>query len=417
MSSLPAARVTDPFGHSAALGGLVAGMAVGAAIGVGVIASGGLGAVAIGAALATTGIGAAIGSMMEGPATGVITTGSPNVFINGLPAAMVALATGECAMHGGVPNPVMTGAATVFINGKPAARTSDLMACGASIRIGSPNVFIGGPKQSPVCSTLRGEEANFERFRIDAQAASAAYDPPESRTPPDGYRNATPEDLRKLGLKQEMLEHPRDRANGNKPSEFRAAVFINDTTGAPLVAFKGTSSAEDWKENFAQGRGKHSFYYDQAQIIASRVAESPTGAGAHFTGHSLGGGMASAAARATGLPATTFNPAGLNARTVPHPVDADINEIYVKGEVLHGAQSVLPLPEGAATKTWPLDPPSLRSAATDPSWKVRAAGWLRASRIGAGVGSVFLHFMDNVDAALSQRQQQIERDLARNGCL
>jgi len=83
-------------------------------------------------------------------------------------------------------------------------------------------------------------------------------------------------------------------------------------------------------------------------------------------------------------------------------VDADIDQIYVKGEVLHDVQSVLPFPEGAAT---------------DPSWKVRASRWLRASRVGAGVGSVFLHFMDNVDAALRQRQHQIERDLARNGCL
>ncbi|GBQ98241.1 hypothetical protein AA23498_3158 [Acetobacter nitrogenifigens DSM 23921 = NBRC 105050] len=416
MSTQPAARVTDSFGHAATLEGLAAGLAIGAAIGLGVIATGGLGALAVGAALATTGLGAAIGSRFAGPVTGVITTGSRNTFVNGLPAAMVGLATGECALHAGAPIPVATGAATVFINGQPAARVADLMGCGAAIRIGSPNVLIGGPRQSPVCSALRGEAATFERFRIDAQAASAAYDPPESRTPPDGYRNATDEDLRKLRLSPEMLEHPTNPKT-NKPTDFRAAVFINNKTNAPIVAFKGTSSGEDWKTNFAQGLGHDTFYYDQAQKIAQRVRLSPAGAGAHFTGHSLGGGLASAAARATGLPATTLNPAGLNAKTVAHPVNADIDEIYVKGEILHGVQSTLPIPEAAATRTWALDPPSLFSAATDPRWKVNAAGWLRASIIGAGVGDVLLHFMDNVNEALSQRQRQIRRSLARNGCL
>ncbi|NVN41737.1 PAAR domain-containing protein, partial [Ameyamaea chiangmaiensis] len=386
------------------------------AIGAGILATGGLGAVAIGAALATTGLGAAIGSMMAGPVTGVITTGSPNTFINLLPAAMVGLSTGECVMHAGAPIPVTTGAATVFINGRPAARVSDLMACGANIRTGSLNVLIGGPRQSPVCSALRDEQATFERFRVDAQAASAAYDPPESRTPPDGYRNATDDDLRTLGLKKSMLEHPVDPRT-TKPTDFRAAVFINNTTNAPIVAFKGTSSGEDWKTNAAQGLGHHTFYYDQAQKIATNVRDSAGGESAHFTGHSLGGGMASAAASATGLPATTFNPAGLNAKTVPHPVNADIDEIHVKGEVLHGAQSTLPIPEAAATRTWALDPPGFISAATDPRWKVSAAGLLRASLIGAGIGDVLLHFMDNVDASLRQRQRQIQRSLVRNGCL
>jgi uncharacterized Zn-binding protein involved in type VI secretion len=422
MSVHPAPRVTDPFGHDAEMEGLAVGMAVGALLAAGVIATGGLGAIAIGAAVATGGTaafaGAAIGKGLTGPATGELTIGSSDVFIDTLPATMVERASGDCFKHPGSPRRVATGSASVFINRKPAARVSETMDCGAVILTGSPDVVIGGPRQSPVCTALRGEEATFERFRIDAQAASAAYDPPETRKPPEGYRNATTEDLRKLRLDQSMLEHPIDRKTG-RPTEFRAAVFIDNKTGAPLVAYKGTTSGADWKANVNQGLEQDTFYYDQAQQVASRVAESPAGRNARLTGHSLGGGMASAGSRASGLPATTFNPAGLNAKTVPHPVSSNIDEVYVEGEPLHGLNTMPIAPDAAATRTWPLDPPSLRSAASDPRWKVQA-GWrpLRSTHIGAdvAVNDILLHFMDNVDASLSQRRRSIERALAKNGC-
>ena len=422
MSDHPAARVTDTFGHDAKLEGLGVGIAVGALLAAGVIATGGLGAIAIGAAVATGGTaafaGAAIGKHLMGPATGKLMVGSSNVFINALPAAMVELASGDCYKDPGSPRRVATGSSTVFINGKPAARVSETMDCGAVILTGSRNVFIGGPRQSPVCTVLRGEEATFERFRIDSQAAAAAYDPPEIRTSPDGYHNATAAELQKLGLSSDMLEHPID-PNTNKATQFRAAVFIDDKTGDPLVAYQGTASGEDVGVDVDQGLGRRTFYYDRAQKIASRVAESPSGKSARLTGHSLGGGMASAGSQASGLPATTFNPAGLHARTVPHPVAANIDEVYVKGEPLHGLNTMPVAPDAVATRIWPLDPPSLRSAASDPRWKVRA-GWrpLRSIHIGANVAlnDVLLHMMDNVDASLSQRRRQIDRSLQQNGC-
>lgn len=420
MSVHAAARVTDPFGHDAELEGLIAGVALGAALAVGVVATGGLGAVAVGAALATVGsagaAGAAIGRMFDGPSSGELVTGSANVFVNGLPATMVQLATGLCSHHAGTRR-VASGSATVLVNGRAAARVTDEMDCDALIRVGSPDTFVGGPKQSPVCSALRGQEAALERFRIDAQAAGAAYDPPDKRTPPEGYRNATPDDLAKLGLSQAMLEHPVDPKTG-KPTEFRAAVFMNQQTGAPLVAYKGTSGGEDWKTNVGQGLGHDTFYYNQAQRVARNVADSPAGAGAHLTGHSLGGGMASAGAEASGLPATTFNAAGLNAKTVPHPVPSDIDAVYVEGEPLRASQSIPGMPKSAATRTWPLAPPSLSTAASDPHMKVKASAALQASSVGALVatGKVLLHFMDNVNASLAQRRADVERSLIANGC-
>ncbi len=413
MSEHPAARVTDPFGHEGGVGGAIAGLAVGAVLAAGIIATGGTGAVAVGAMLATTGAGGLIGSMMGAP-SGVLVTGSPNVLIDRLPATMVLLAAGPCSRDGSTPRPVATGAASVLINGQPAARVSDAMVCGAIILSGSPDVLIGGPTQSPICASLRAEEATLERFRIDAQAAAAAYDPPETRKAPDGYHNATPEELRRLGLNKAMLEHPVDPTT-HKPTEFRAAVFMNNKTGAPLVAYKGTSplSGDDWSANVNQGLGHETFYYNQAQKIATNVAESPDGADAHLTGHSLGGGMASAGAEASGLPATTFNAAGLNAKTVPHPVPANIDAIYVKGEILRASQSLPLMPKSAATQTWPLDP-------TDYKTQAIVAGTIIAPPIVRGaalaVRAGLLHMMGAVDSALAQKRADVERALAKNGC-
>ena len=418
MSVHPAARVADRFGHDAGFEGMVAGVALGAAIAVGVVATGGLGALAVGAALAATGsaglAGAAIGRRTDGPDTGELTTGSSNILVNGRPATMVALATGHCWKHGDDPRRVATGSASVFINRRPAARVSDEMDCGATIRIGSSNVFIGGPRQSPVCSALRGDEAALARFAVDAQAAGAAYDPPATRKPPDGYRNATAEDLRKLGLSEEMLEHPINRQT-KQPTEFRAAVFMNKTTGAPLVAFKGTSplSRQDLNADVQQGLGHETFYYNQAQRVARRVQKSPSGADARLTGHSLGGGMASAGAEASGLPATTFNAAGLNAKTVPHPVPSDIDAVYVRGEALRASQSIPGMPKSAATRIWPLEPADRPHQAA-----VLALTLLGPLAAGAGLAtrSAMLHMMDAMNAALAIKQANIAKALVTNGC-
>ena len=406
--------------------GLLAGLAIGAVVAVGVVATGGLGAIAVGAALATTGAagvaGALIGGAMDGPDTGQLETGSPNVKVNGLAGTMVQLASGHCSQHGPGPRLVASGSATVKINGQPAARVTETMDCAAVIRIGSPNVNIGGPKQSPVCTALRAEAAKFAQFAVDAAAAEAAYDPPATRKAPPGYHNATPAELQKLRLNEAMLEHPIDPKTG-QPSDFRAAVFMNDQTGAPLVAFKGTTptSGQDWAANTGQARGKETFYYDQAQVVSRTVATAPDGAGAdaRLTGHSLGGGMASAGSEASGLPATTFNAAGLNANTVPHPVASNIDAVYVKGEVLHDVNSATGVP-AAATRTWPL-------AATDTRNRLLAGAGVGLSPLagpyaplvaGGAVAAraVSLHLMGAVDASMAARRAALDKALIANGC-
>ncbi|QHG65307.1 PAAR domain-containing protein [Pseudomonas putida] len=151
--SAAAARLGDPIEHSSALGGLLAGLAIGAGavlIGIAVVGTGGFGAVAlaamVGAGAATgAGIGQLIGSLSFACSeAGQIRSGSSNVSINGKSAARAHLDNAECSKHPGGPRILAQGSDTVYINGQPAARVGDRTVCDGKVSSGSPDVFIGG---------------------------------------------------------------------------------------------------------------------------------------------------------------------------------------------------------------------------------------------------------------------------------
>ncbi|MCY0912409.1 RHS repeat-associated core domain-containing protein [Massilia antarctica] len=149
-----AGRVDDPIAHSHAMGGLIAGLVIGALVGAAIIATGGLALVAVAGAVAVTagaaGVGEVVGSMnvtdkvFGANLTGVVKTGSLNVFANGQRVARAHLDIAICATHGPAPQLVVQGSSTVFVNGQPFARVGDLISCSAKIHAGSPNVFVGG---------------------------------------------------------------------------------------------------------------------------------------------------------------------------------------------------------------------------------------------------------------------------------
>lgn len=73
----------------------------------------------------------------------------------------------------------------------------------------------------------------------------------------------------------------------------------------------GIKNLKDWTNNIEQGIGMDSEYYKKAIDIGKVIRGSTD-----ISGHSLGGGMASAASMASGKSAWTFNAAGLNSGTV-----------------------------------------------------------------------------------------------------
>ncbi|PHM70755.1 RHS repeat-associated core domain-containing protein [Xenorhabdus sp. KJ12.1] len=154
-----AARKDDIIKHSSFLGAL-AGVVVGALIGAAVFAvasavivgTGGLATAAV-LALGTVGtialggfisdVSSAVTNMIDsaGPPDGVISNGSPNVLIEGKPAARATVDLAKCSQH---PPPLIAqGSESVFINGEPAARKDDKLVCGSTIKSGASKVFIG----------------------------------------------------------------------------------------------------------------------------------------------------------------------------------------------------------------------------------------------------------------------------------
>ncbi|MGB3721621.1 MAG: hypothetical protein WA979_02235 [Pacificimonas sp.] len=172
----------------------------------------------------------------------------------------------------------------------------------------------------------------------DIDLAHMAADVYETNSaPPAGWREATDADLAAIGLDQSDLSLP----NG----DFQARVYVAGSGANTdyVVAFRGTQSGGDWVQNGRQGLGFDSPYYEQAINIGRKVALS--GADAQFTGHSLGGGLASAASVASGLPGVTFNAAGLHGDTIaaatavnPNDAPGEVTAYYVPGEILHKIQ-------------------------------------------------------------------------------
>ena len=179
--------------------------------------------------------------------------------------------------------------------------------------------------------TPRTASAELATARTHAALAADVYN--DVAAPPAGWRVASADELRGMGLRTDMLES----------GDFRARVYA-EGSGADaqyVVAFRGTQSAGDWVQNVRQGFGFESGHYDRAMRIGEALATA--GVDATLTGHSLGGGLASAAAIASGLDADTFNAAGLHRDTIAEAGQLaaktgagrpDVDAYYVRGEAL-----------------------------------------------------------------------------------
>ncbi|WP_082022444.1 hypothetical protein [Enterobacter sp. Bisph1] len=134
---------------------------------------------------------------------------------------------------------------------------------------------------------------------------------------PEGWRDISndKEALRKMGLNPMILsDKPLDPdffARVYEPDEY---VFGKDMN--PTVVFRGTRPDKmvDWGNNTAQGAGFDSPYYENAVEIGKKLSRAREKV--DVSGHSLGGGLASAAGLASGQATWTFNAAGLNTGTV-----------------------------------------------------------------------------------------------------
>jgi hypothetical protein len=121
--------------------------------------------------------------------------------------------------------------------------------------------------------------------------------------------------------------------------------MARDEQGNPVLR---ESAPEDWLNNGRQGSGLESDYYNRAMELAADLNSSALGGRFEIAGHSLGGGLASAASAVTGIPATTLNAAGLHADTARRYAERNglavfdtnrtVTAYQVKGEILTDVQ-------------------------------------------------------------------------------
>ncbi|MEC4766136.1 Mbeg1-like protein [Halomonas sp. CUBES01] len=132
-----------------------------------------------------------------------------------------------------------------------------------------------------------------------------------------------------------------------------SATLSKTDSGQWVLAFRGTDGVnqEDWSNNAKQALMGSSSQYDNALELADRV-KRVLGEDVLIAGHSLGGGLAAAAAYETGLDAVTFNAAGLH-DNYRHDEQGNkktpgaIRNHYIVGELLTTLQVASPVPEAA----------------------------------------------------------------------
>lgn len=157
------------------------------------------------------------------------------------------------------------------------------------------------------------------------------------------FRCFTDDELIQRGIRPENLA---DKASG-----FQAGLYTNGQQ--VILAFAGTNDRHDVMTDILQGIGCDTVQYNQAVVLATQVKKR-FGNKLVITGHSLGGGLASAAALATNTFAVTFNAAGLASNTIRrlhlNPSEAKlqartggIRSYNEKHDLLTCAQKVLPL--------------------------------------------------------------------------
>lgn len=306
---------------------------------------------------------------------------APTILVGGEPAARV---TDLLECQGGPPDIIQIGEPTVLLEGQMAARFGDGTNHGGLIDEGCPTVVIGKmtapDKRMRLMERLRliaaaREKAasmppGAERDRLSAAAERLAQNNKaveDARLSMDVYKTSgAPEGWSRVDP-SEMPPSLRNATFDDPSTGFYSDLYRSEIDGSYRLVMRGTEF-ETWKQwngndwlwgNFSQGLGFEGQQYTQA-VELSRQVGAVYGGNASITGHSLGGGLASAGSLASGMPANTFNAAGIHSDTYgrygldPSRANGQINAYQVDGDILTWAQQQSPIagamPDAIGTK-------------------------------------------------------------------
>lgn len=174
----------------------------------------------------------------------------------------------------------------------------------------------------------------------------------------EGYTPLSKEDLKYLGLRSKDLK--------NTDIGFKADIYKGQD-GKYILAFRGTYSdpdhpendivhdwSKDWiDDNVAQGVGMGSKQYQNAIDLSRKLRNKVGKDNLTITGHSLGGGLATAGGAATGCETYAFNPAGVHPNTykmygVENPDTSKVHTYYSNQDFLNMGNNNLALMPNSA---------------------------------------------------------------------
>jgi len=190
-------------------------------------------------------------------------------------------------------------------------------------RLGRNNVAVERAK-------LSGHVYHSDAFDLDALGRPTTLCTPE----PEGWHMLNARELTEKGVSSEMLLDPK--------SGFKAAMYQSSFERPPklVIAYAGTEDKKDIISDLRQGVGLKDAQYDRAMSLAKTVVKNTDPIDVETTGHSLGGGLASAATVVTGTKGYTFNAAGLHANTVKRPpYDVSRTAMHEQGALIDAYRS------------------------------------------------------------------------------
>ncbi|MDO5553333.1 MAG: SUMF1/EgtB/PvdO family nonheme iron enzyme [Planctomycetia bacterium] len=172
-------------------------------------------------------------------------------------------------------------------------------------------------------SSSASEESQTYPIREDESKEEPVEETPAPSSKSSESADMKNEDLERLGVDLSVRASLNNKniivegeENPGLPG-FKSALYRDGITGKYILAFAGTDDYEDAIEDIWQGLGYGITQYQEAiRVSDSLMRNEHIANNIIITGHSLGGGLASAAACFTGCRTDSFNAAGLHPNTI-----------------------------------------------------------------------------------------------------
>ncbi len=192
----------------------------------------------------------------------------------------------------------------------------------------------------------------FERNNVAVERARLAEDTYKvgQGEPPEGWERVTGEALKKLGGTSELFPQLRKAFKAAEyPDGYYAELYRSNpaTFGEErfVLSFRGTQGKTDGAADLVQAFGGDTEQYSKAVKCAQKLKQV-LGNKMDITGHSMGGGMATAAGIVTGSPVWAIDPAGVHPATLERAgkdysrnhAENYVHNFVAEGEILDTVQ-------------------------------------------------------------------------------